>query len=316
MDDQQRAGLHFWNVEMPWADEMMDCAIIGGGPAGLTAAVYLGRFRRNSVVFDDGRSRVLQIPRARNVPGFPDGVTGVELHGRMSSQAEIYGRKLVPERVESLERIEGGFSLRSASQTIHTRAVILATGVAVTEPRMDALLQAIAVGAIRYCPICDGFETKGMRIAVLASKPASLEEAIFLRTYAEDITLLKAAESCQLSHDEREAAQRDGIRLEERVLQAMELVGKQLRVIFHNGESDRFDVVYPCLGAAPRSDLAVSVGAEVTPTGGLLVDSRQQTNIPMLYAVGDVLEGLDQIASACGQAAIAATAIHNHLRTR
>jgi thioredoxin reductase (NADPH) len=293
---------------------MTDCAIIGGGPAGLTAAIYLGRFRRNPVVFDDGRSRILQIPCSRNVPGFPDGVSGPDLHWRMSRQAEAYGRQLVPERVESLTPVEGGFVVRSQSRTVHARAVILATGVAVTEPQMDALPEAVAGGVIRYCPICDGLETKGKRVAVLASKGASVEEAIFLRTYADDITLLRATQACVLSADQRSAAQRCGIRLEDRLPLTIALAVGQLQVDFAGGGVDRFDVVYPCLGAAPRSGLAVAVGAEVTPTGGLLVDSRQQTNIPMLYGAGDVLEGLDQIASACGQAAIAATAIHNHLR--
>jgi thioredoxin reductase (NADPH) len=293
---------------------MVDCAIVGGGPAGLTAAIYLGRFRRDPVVFDDGRSRMLQIPCSRNVPGFPDGVSGPDLHRRMSRQAEAYGRQLVPERVVSLTPVEGGFAVQSASRMVHARAVILATGVAVTEPQMDALPEAVAGGVIRYCPICDGLETRGKRIAVLASKGASIEEAIFLRTYADDITLLKATPACVISDDHRSAAQRHGIRLEDRLPEAIALASGQLQVDFAHGDADRFDVVYPCLGAAPRSGLAVAIGAEVTPTGGLLVDSRQQTNIPMLYAAGDVLEGLDQIASACGQAAIAATAIHNHLR--
>jgi thioredoxin reductase (NADPH) len=295
-------------------EDMMDCAIIGGGPAGLTAAIYLGRFRRKPVVFDDGQSRVLQIPWSRNVPGFPDGVSGPDLSRRMRSQAEPYVRSFVHERVESVDRIKGGFALRSASRTIRARAVVLATGVAVTAPQLDALSLAVARGVIRYCPICDGLETEGKRVAVLAAKGTSVEEAVFLRTYAEDITLLKAAPDCILSDDQRTAAQRHGVRLESRAPKVLTLADDQLHVEFAGGDSERFDVVYPCLGATPRSMLAVAVGAEVTPTGGILVDSRQQTNVPMLYAAGDVLEGLDQIASAWGQAAIAATAIHNRLR--
>ena len=295
---------------------MIDCAIIGGGPAGLTAAIYLGRFHRSPVVFDAGCSRVLQIPLSRNMPGFPDGISGPDLHQRMSRQADAYGRLLVSEQVKRLERIDGGFVLGSASREVRARSVILATGVAVTEPPIVDLQKAIACGALRYCPICDGYETRGKHIAVLASKGASIAEAIFLRTYAEDISLLKAAQTCSLSDEHIAAAQRYGIRVEDRPAQAIALAGEQLQVRFADGEDELFDVIYPCLGSKPRSDLAVSVGAESTPTGGVLVNSHQQTNIPMLYAAGDVLEGLDQIASACGQAAIAATAIHNHLRQR
>jgi thioredoxin reductase (NADPH) len=231
----------------------------------------------------------------------------------MSIQAEHYGRGLVCKRVEVLQRTDTGFVLRTASQTTHARAVILATGVAVTPPQMEALPEAVATGVIRYCPICDGFEVTDKRIAVLGSKQASIEEALFLRTYAADITFLKAVDF-DMSAEEAQAAQQNGIRLEQRTLQTMFLAEGGLLVRYADGQSDRFDVLYPCLGSVPRSRLACSVGAEVTPSGGLLVDSRQQTNVPMLYAAGDVLEGLDQIASACGQAAIAATAIHNHLR--
>ncbi|RYG28554.1 MAG: NAD(P)/FAD-dependent oxidoreductase [Burkholderiales bacterium] len=238
----------------------------------------------------------------------------MELHRRMSRQAERYGSRLVVERAEALTQICGGFAVRSASLTLHARTVILATGVAVTEPQVDNLAEAVACGAVRYCPICDGLETGGKRIAVLGSKGASLGEAIFLRTYSDDITLLRATQACVLSQDQREDAARNGIRLEERLPEAIELVGDQLLVRFANSESDWFNIVYPCLGSAPRSDFAAALGADTTATGGLLVDSRQQTNIPGLYAAGDVLEGLDQIATACGQGATAATAIHNRLR--
>jgi thioredoxin reductase (NADPH) len=297
------------------AGDILDCAVIGGGAAGLTAATYLGRFRRSVAVFDDGRSRLLDIPRSRNVPGFPEGVAGPELHARMLRQASQYGLVHVSERVITIERTRDLFKLRTASRSWDARAVVVSTGIAVTHPEVPDLPNAVARGLVRYCPICDGLECAGKRVGVLASKPASLEEAVFLRTYVDDVTLLPCG-ACELLRQHLERAAAFGITVATQPVALLDAAGDVMEVVFRDGARAAFDVIYPCLGSKPRSDLAVALGADVTPTGGLLVDSRQQTSIPMLYAAGDVVEGLDQIASGCGQAAIAATAIHNQLRDR
>lgn len=298
------------------SEDLIGCAIVGGGPAGLTAATYLGRFRQRTVVFDDGRSRALIIPRTRNVPGFPDGISGPDLHARMVKQAENYGAEIVREHVTSISKRDGGFFLRCGDRSYRASAIILATGVAVSDPTIENLSRAIAEGVVRYCPVCDGYETQGKRIAVLGAKPASIEEAAFLTTYSTHVTLLPCNKPFDLSEEQRDVAERHGITIETRAPARLSLVDGGIAAEFLDGQTARFDVLYPCLGSRPRSELAIALGAEISPTGGLLVDSRQQTNLPMLYAAGDVLEGLDQIASGCGQAAIAATTIHNHLRQR
>ena len=296
--------------------ETFDCAVIGGGAAGLTAATYLGRFRRSVAVFDDGRSRVLDIPRSRNVPGYPDGVAGHDLHARMLAQARRYGMRLIEQRVTSISRDEDEFTVNASEGSWKARAVIIATGIDVVRPDVPDVASAVARGLVRYCPICDGYECAGKRVGVFGSLPKSLEEAIFLRTYADDVTLIPSGQAFTLSSEQRERAAEFAISVEERPAQSLQMQSDSIKVSFATGSSETFDVIYPCLGSRPRSELASSLGAEVTPTGGLLVDSRQQTNVPMLYAAGDVLEGLDQIASGWGQAAIAATAIHNMLRPR
>jgi thioredoxin reductase (NADPH) len=191
--------------------------------------------------------------------------------------------------------------------------VILATGVEVTAPAIEGHAEAVSKGLIRYCPICDGFECAGKRVAVLGARAGSLEEALFLRPYASEVTLL-SLKPLSLSAEQVVAARDNGVRIEARPVVRLAVDEDRIAAAFAAGDVEQFDVLYPCLGSRPRSALAAALGAEVTPSGGLLVDSRQQTRLPMFYAAGDVLEGLDQIASACGQAAIAATAINNHLR--
>jgi thioredoxin reductase (NADPH) len=232
----------------------------------------------------------------------------------MSEQARRYGADFIMERVEALASEGDGFRVITASQTRQARSILIATGVAVTHPPLSGLEHAIARGLVRYCPICDGFECDGKRLAVLAGKPASIEEAIFLKTYADDVTFLPFAQDLKLSREQIALAHDHSISIETRSPVKLSVDGLRVVAFFLDGAAENYDVLYPSLGSRPRSELAAELGAEVSPTGGLMVDSRQQTNLPMVYAAGDVLEGLDQIASACGQAAIAATAIHNHLR--
>lgn len=292
----------------------VDCLIVGGGPGGLTAATYLGRFRRSVVVVDAGQSRLQTIPLSRNVPGFPDGVGGRELHARLRAQAIQYGAELLHGDVSSCEMSKSVFVATTSVGSFRARTVLLATGVDVTEPQMARHEEAVARGLIRYCPICDGFEARDASIAVLGARPGSIDEALFLLTYSRDVTFVRMEGGTNLTEDQFEGAKRAGVALEEASCLGVALRDNAIELQLASGERRRFDIVYPCLGSQPRTQLAKSLGAKLSGEGELLTDSHQATNVAGLYAVGDVLRGLDQVASACGQAAIAATAIHNRLR--
>src|SRR3954471_22069454 len=137
----------------------LDCLIVGGGPAGLTAAIYLARFHLSIRVIDAGKSRASWIPCTRNHAGFPDGISGQELLERMRTQAQKYGAKITQDRVTKLERddAEGLFTATWGSGCVQARSVLIATGVTNRSPSMDEELhdEALARGLIRYCPICD-----------------------------------------------------------------------------------------------------------------------------------------------------------------
>src|SRR5580765_1621930 len=136
----------------------LDCLIVGAGPAGLTAAIYLARFHLKLQVVDAGNSRAALIPCTRNHAGFPDGISGAELIERMKEQAQKYGACIETDRVTRLDRIDGGFSAEWGSGSVTARSILLATGVTNRRPPMDESLhaEALARGLIRYCPICDG----------------------------------------------------------------------------------------------------------------------------------------------------------------
>jgi thioredoxin reductase (NADPH) len=294
---------------------VFDCAIIGGGPAGLTAATYLGRFRRSTIVFDDGESRLMRIPRSRNVPGFPDGVTGPDLLKRMQDQADKFGALRQQGRVGAIRKMDDGFHLLLADGGLAVaQRILIATGVVTVDPDIEHLDEALLCGAIRYCPVCDGFEAKDQAIAVLGGRAASIEEARFLRTYSDRVTYVPAVQDWILKGEEAGIAAREGIDALATWPVGVRLAAGRIRMQLADGGVREFDTVYPCLGLTPRSELLAGMGAEVCPDGGALTDRHQETGVAGVYAAGDVIKGLDQIASACGQAAIAATAMHNSLR--
>lgn len=295
-----------------------DCIVVGGGPAGLTAAVYLARYRRSTAVVDAGESRASWIPVSHNLAGFPEGIKGIELLTRMRIHAERYGADLCSGTVEELRKDDDGFSVVLGNgRTMRARTVILATGVIDLEPELPNLFQAVQRGLVRHCPVCDGFEVIGHKIAVLGHGADALSEAVFLRTYADDITLLTLGQPMAPTDDEVRLMAEYGIRaLEQPVVHVATQAGRITAMSLGDGSTHAFDTVYSALGTEPRNGIARAVGARLAADGRLSVDAHQRTGIAGVYAAGDIVEGLNQIAVATGQAAAAATAVHNDLCER
>lgn len=131
---------------------MHDVLIAGAGPAGLTAASYLGRFRRPALVVDAGFPRARWIPQSHNIPGFPEGVGGAKLLSRLRSQAVNYGAKIVSGGVQAMDREGSGFLLDVDGQGIRSRYVILATGVRDQLPALEGAAEALLRSVLRGVP--------------------------------------------------------------------------------------------------------------------------------------------------------------------
>ncbi|MGY0633853.1 NAD(P)/FAD-dependent oxidoreductase [Luteimonas sp. A478] len=290
--------------------ERVDVAIIGGGPAGLTAATYLRRFLRSVVVLDAGDSRARYIPESHNCPGFPQGVAGTELLQRMREQAEGVGAKIVRARADGLQRTEGGYTVLAGDEGWQAKKVILATGLADRLPAGDWAEEAIASGALRLCAVCDAYEARDSRIGIYGPARTLPGHARFLRGYARRVVLLP--EDGEL--DPKSAAEMQELGVEV-FAPGGRLAYDGSRCIWHaaDGTATAFDTVYPYLGYEGRNALVADWGLQAGEEGELQVDSHQQTSRPGLYAIGDVVSGLNQIAVAVGQAAVAATHAHNAL---
>lgn len=362
----------------------VDCIIIGAGPAGLTAAIYLARFRRSVVVLDRGAPRAAWIPLSHNIPGYPAGVSGNDLLDAMRRQATAYNTRIIHEEVVQLQRLtdhdqassglqvisqndgEHAFVAKTASgRMIRGHTVLLATGVIDREPELPHLKEAVSRHLIRHCAVCDAFEVIGQKIAVLDSgDEKGINESTFLRAYSQDVTLL----TCGGKPVDRQRCDQLGIRLRCERIASVEVAEEAVpdsqrrdnassgagndggevqkdqnddgqpsqrsqdasssssssrpshekpqcvRVSFSDGTSEVYDTCYSALGFVSRSDLAVQLGAELADDGRLLCpDPRMMTSVEGLYCAGDCVHGLNQVAVAEGQAAIAATAINTRL---
>jgi thioredoxin reductase (NADPH) len=291
-----------------------DCLVIGGGPAGLTAAIYLTRYHLSLKVIDAGKSRASWIPCTHNHAGFPGGISGTELLKRMKEQAQMYGASIATARVTRLDRIEGGFQAAWGGGSVTARKVLLATGITNRRPPMDEELHndALSRGLIRYCPVCDGFEVTDKKVGVIGSGSHGVAEAVFLRGFTEDITLIAPDDAHDLGEDDKMKLREFGIECVNGPCQAVAVSGDCIVVDTAEGHFT-FDSVYPALGSDTHTELALQVGAELTSDGTLPVDDHQRTNVPGLYAAGDVVKGLDQISHAMGEGGVAATTIRNDL---
>ena len=316
--------------------ETYECVIVGGGPAGLTAAIYLARYRRRVLLVDAGESRAARIPRSHNHAGYPDGIPGVELLKAMALQAAQFGAELRPGCVGGIERrADGSFALTiDDGAPVHARAVLIATGVVNRRPPIEpeAHRRAIDAGTLRYCPICDGFEAGGWsgedagmgndgeraggtrRIGVVGADGHGVAEALFLTTYSDRVTLLTLIE-CDLDEHDRADLKKAKVTWETRPAAGFDFVEGGVDVTLEDGETLSFDTLYPALGSNANAELVEALGLTLDDERCILVDKHQRLGMKGVYAAGDIVAGLDQISVAMGHAAIAATTIHNDLRS-
>jgi len=192
--------------------------------------------------------------------------------------------------------------------------VIVATGVRDVEPAVPGVDKVRRHHLLRQCPICDAFEFREQRVAVIGEGVHGAREALFLRHYSAQVTLFRLASGRAIPDDAVAQLDARGIGVVPSPVTAMALAGRGVAIVTEERMHDA-EVVYAALGVVPNTSLATGLGAEVDGAGNIVIDAHCRTSIPGLYAAGDVVVGLDQIAVAVGHAAIAATAVHNDLRS-
>ena len=238
-----------------------------------------------------GKSRANLIPESHNYPGFT--VSGPELLENLREQAERYGAKLQSGRVEALSReADGIFVAQAAGKSWRARTILLATGIVDESPALPGLKDAIYRGALRFCPICDAYEALDKRIGVLGHCETADTKALFLRSYSKNVVLLAIDDPKAMSEQCSRALHDAGVEIPSEPTIDVERNDEKISAILRGGKRIDLDVLYPALGCEIRSDLATALGARCDEQGALLVDDKQRTSVPGLYAAGDVVSDL------------------------
>lgn len=293
--------------------KILDCIIIGGGPAGLVAGMYLARFRREVMIFDTLNSRASYIPMSHNYPGFARGISGMTILKRLKQQLGSYNVPFINEKVESISKNSSdNFIIQSDNETKSAKNVILATGISDYEPHFINLHAGLKRGLIRHCPVCDAYEVMNKKIAVIGNAKKGLEECMFLRHYTSQITLITLDNRNNWSTQDQKKIKDANIKIISNNITHIKLLKNTLEITLEDNNTLTFDSLYSAMGCKKNNDLAQSLNAKIKK-GELIVDTHQQTSVKGLFAAGDIVSGLNQICVAQAQGAIAATAIHKRL---
>ncbi len=297
--------------------DLFDALVIGGGPAGLSAAVNLARACRSVAVVDCGRpGRSDWAQTNRNYLGFPDGITAVELSALGRAQAEHYGVRFYDAEVARLVHDDAVFTAEAPGDlTLHGRAVVLATGVNdrwVTFPDYEQYVGR----TMHWCIVCDGYEMQGKRVLVVGNDDHAAETAIQLRHFTDQVVMLTNGGSLGLSPEQVSEVDEHGIRLVVGRIAGARARAKGVfeAVLLEGGGEIELDHLFNQQGADPNSALARALGVKLTDQGYIVVDTEAKTSLPGVYAAGDVTRLFShQVATAVHEGGTAATALNYYL---
>ncbi|MDQ3127069.1 MAG: NAD(P)/FAD-dependent oxidoreductase [Chloroflexota bacterium] len=333
--------------------EEVDCVVIGGGPAGLSASNQVARLGRSCLLVDDDRGRSLWSQTTRNYLGFPDGIKAADLRLLGQRQATNHGVILRAGHVAGLRRRRSGAGFdvivdppddvadsataepgleanqareqRAArrlderqterSTVVRGRTVILATGVADRYPAFAGRDACVGI-SLFWCPVCDGYEARGRRVAVVGDDDDAVSTAFFLARLSDRVTLVTNRRRSRLARTRQATLETHGVPVIRAKVEAYEHDAGQIRTLhLHDGAQPvEVDMVFVSSPRAPRSRLARRLGARHDELGYLTVDSGMRTTVAGLYAAGDVLAGHPhQVGEGAATGAVAATAVNYDL---
>jgi len=267
-----------------------DVLVVGAGPAGLSAALYLARYDRSVALFDAGHGRSTWHQVNHNYLGFPGGVSIRTLRELGRRQLEEYAQVSVFEhKIEAMARLDDAFEARGQAGLWRGRAVILCPGVIDHWPHFEGWSHYVG-RSLFWCLTCDGYGCKGVRTVVAGNTDHAAQEALQLSRFTDRLTVLTDSHDTEISPATRGRLQRAGIEvIDDRIksVEGDEDKG-QLRVIWtQNGHCIELDQLFSLHGATPATGLALHLEASLTPDGYITVDEEQRTSVPGVFAAGD-----------------------------
>ncbi|HUR51425.1 MAG TPA: NAD(P)/FAD-dependent oxidoreductase [Mycobacteriales bacterium] len=299
------------------SDNTADALVVGGGPAGLSAALYLARFLRSVLVFDSGDGRSTHAQTNHNYLGFPDGIGALDLRANGRKQLERYPHaRIVPQHVDSAVREEDGtFTVSCGSVSWHGRVVVLATGVTDSYPEFEGCSSYVGT-SVFWCITCDGYENQGRDLVVVGNDDAAAGEALQLRSLSDRVRLLTNADEVGISGSLRRRLDAYGIPLiHDRIASAEGAEGQLQCLVTAGGDRLELDAMFSLQGATPETGLAQALGVDLDGSGYVVIDTEQKTSVEGVYAAGDATcLHSHQVAAAVHEGAQAACAANHHLQ--
>lgn len=291
-----------------------DCAIIGAGPAGLVAALYLKRYRRSVVVVENGKARVLRVPKIRNLASYGHGISGKSLLRKLKAQVKLSTEEHLKGEAQVF-KIRGGFEVRVGHRKVKVPAVILASGMTDHEPPVDNLDSLCGKGVLAYCPICDGYDHSEEHIAILIQNARGFHKVKFVANFSHHLSIV-AIKKFKVSPAHKALLKKLGAKFHQGELERLTYNTKRdgLDIKLESRRPFFAKLAYVALGSCANVEPVKNIrGLRKTKDRFLMTTSHQETSVPGLYAIGDCVNALSQVSVAVGHAAIAATRVHNQL---
>lgn len=298
-----------------------DLLIIGGGPAGLTAALYGARGGLDTVVLEMGApgGQAGLTDRIENYPGFPEGITGLELAMKFAEQAQRFGAKLETTTVQGVNFTGPVKKVLSSSGTFEARAVIIASG---AHPRPLGVPgeEEFRGRGVSYCATCDGAFFRNKKVAVVGGGDSAVEEALFLTRFASQVTIIHRRDTLRAAKILQERA-RDNPKISfawntvvTKIKGGGKVEGLELKDVGSGAvREEAFDGVFIFIGLEPNT--AFLKGAVTLDEEGYIVTRKElATSVPGVFAAGDVrVKEFRQVSTAVGDGAVAAMAAERYL---
>jgi thioredoxin reductase (NADPH) len=287
--------------------------VIGGGIAGQSAAIYLGRAQRDVLVIDSGHSMAKWEPVVQNYLGFPNGVGGEELLKNGCIQARRYDARFVRDEIRTVSARKTIFVLKGRKTTYRTRRLLIATGIFHLPPEIPGVKECLG-HSMFFCKDCDGYRVRGKRIAIIGANNEAVEYALGMLDYS--ACVIVATNGKRPRWDKRHARwlEEYAIPVAFKRIRDVDHQKQRIRALkFASGESVKTDYLFTTRGDVFHNELAKKLGARIDRDGQIKVDQCMRTTVPRLYAAGCVTPANCQMIIAEGQGAAAAQAINRDL---
>jgi thioredoxin reductase (NADPH) len=290
--------------------------IVGGGIAGLSAAIYLGRARRDTIVIDSGKSMAKWEPDVQNYLGFPDGIGGEELLKRARKQAKKYGVKIISDLVESASKKKSGLELFGQKGVYKCQRLLIATGIFHLPPKIDGVKPCLG-HSMFFCKDCDGYRVQGKPIAIYGWRDEAVEYALGMLFYSPCVSIVTDGHRPQWSRRSTAWIKEYKIPVYRQAILRTHLAGRQVQALeLEGGKKVLIEALFTTRGDLYFNNLARELGAKVSREGEILVDEHMKTSAQGVYAAGCITPANCQMIIAAGQGATAAQSINCDLFER